>query len=183
MTCELIAVRLINGSLEIYPHRSIDTSMTPSHRADKPIQHPLLPRLVEIDRQLVPLDRRHIPIAELLVEHPVADVELRRFGGHRLRHQLALDGAALDAAAAGAVAGVGFAVADALDAVAGAGAPVAVGGLGAVGLGAGPAGGGVGGGEGAGAAGIAARRAAALAAAQAVEAGGAVGVLAAAAPA
>lgn len=145
-----------------------------SNRRHKPVQHSFLPGLVKVDRQLVALDRGHVSVAELHVEHPVAHAERRGCVGDGFGDQFALDGAALDGAAAGAVGGVGFAVADALDRVAGAGAPVAVGGLRLVGLGAGPAGGGVGVGEGA---------AARPARTDIVEARGAVGVLATAAAA
>ena len=66
-------------------------------------------------------------------------LEARGFGGGGLGDEFAFDGAALGAA---------FAVADAFDGVAGAGAPVVAGGVGLVGLGAFPAGGGIGIGEG-----------------------------------
>lgn len=82
------------------------------------------------------------------MEDAVAYLEGGGGVGDGFGHQLALDGAALHRAAAGAVAGIHLAIADALHRVAGAGAPVAVGRLGAVLLGALPARRGVGVGEG-----------------------------------
>src|SRR6185295_362135 len=73
-------------------------------------------------------------------EDAVADFEGGGAVGNRFRHQLALDGAAFHRTAAGAVARIGLAIADALHRVAGARAPVAVGRFGLVGLRASPAG-------------------------------------------
>ncbi len=107
---------------------------TSSRLLHKSIQHPLLAGAVEVDGELVAFDGGDVAVAELHVEDAVADRETRGFGGRRFRHQLAVDRAAARAA---------FAVADALDRVAGAGAPVVSGGVGAVLLGALPAGRGV----------------------------------------
>src|SRR5690606_7643341 len=134
---------------------------------DEAVEHALLAGLVEIDGQLVAVDAGDVAVAEFLVEDAVADLEGGGHVGHRLRHQLAVDGAALDRGAAGAVAGIDLAIADALDGMAGARAPVAVGRLGAVGLRPLPARRRIGVGEGA-----------ASSPASLVEARGAVGVLA-----
>lgn len=114
-------------------------AMAGSHPLNKPIQHPLLPRPVKIDRQLVALDPRHIPVAELDVEHPVADRERTRRVDLRLGDQFARDHLARRPR---------LAIADLFDLVAGAVAPVVAGGVGLVGLGALPARRGVAGGEG-----------------------------------
>ncbi|OWK23706.1 hypothetical protein AJ87_32625 [Rhizobium yanglingense] len=112
-----------------------------SNPLDKPIQHPLLPGPIKIDRQLVALDPGNIPIAEFQVEDAVAHLEAGGFGGGGFGNEFAFDGAAPGAA---------FAVADTFDRVARAGAPIVAGGVGLVGLGAFPAGGGIGIGEGVG---------------------------------
>ena len=44
----------------------------PSHPPHKAIHHPLLPRLVELDRQLVAVDGDDVAVAEFLVEDAVA---------------------------------------------------------------------------------------------------------------
>ena len=115
-----------------------------SNAGHEAVENALLAGLVEVDGQLVAVDRRDVAVAEFLVEHPVADGKEGGLGRHRLGDEFAVDGARLDRGAAGAEAGIGLAVADALDLVARAGAPVAVGRLGAVLLGALPAGRGVG---------------------------------------
>src|SRR5215211_7708498 len=68
----------------------------------KTIHHALFARLIKRDCQLIPVDRHHIAVAELLVKHPVADAEGRDRTG-RFRHQLALDGDRQAARAAGAL--------------------------------------------------------------------------------
>lgn len=101
-----------------------------THPFHKPVQHPLLPRLVEINRELVAINRRNVAVAELEVEDAVAD----RVGGGRaggLGDEFAFDGGAARAA---------LAVGNAFDGVAGAGAPVVSCGVGLVGLGTFPAG-------------------------------------------
>lgn len=142
-----------------------------SHRSHKPVQHAFLAGLVEVDGQLVAFDGRDVAIAEFLVEDAVADAEGRGLVGDGFGDQFAVDGAALYAGAAGAVARVGLAIADALDLMAGARAPVAVGRFRAVGLRALPAGRRIGVGEGAGFFGVGA---------DTVETRGAVRILAAA---
>src|SRR5690606_35500417 len=111
-----------------------------SHRRHEPVEHALLAGLVEVDRKLVALDRGDVAVAEFLVKHPVADLERRFRRRHRLGDQFTLDCATLYRRAAGAIAGIDFAIADALDRMARARAPVAVGRLVAVLLGALPAG-------------------------------------------
>src|SRR5687768_7544972 len=106
---------------------------------DEAVEHLLLAGLVEVDGELVAFDGRDVAVAEFLVEHPVAELEGGGRVGNGFRDQLALDGARLHRGAPGAVAGVGLAIADALDLVAGARAPVAVRRLGAVRLSARPA--------------------------------------------
>ena len=86
-----------------------------SRRPDKPVQHPFLPGLVEVDGQLVAFYCRDVAVAEFLVEDAVADLEGGGGVGDGFRHQLALDDAALHRAAAGAVAGIHLAITDALD--------------------------------------------------------------------
>src|ERR1700676_3824064 len=44
-----------------------------SRALDKGVHHLLVAGMLEIDRQLVVLDRAHRAVAEFLVEHPVAD--------------------------------------------------------------------------------------------------------------
>ena len=100
------------------------------HPLHKPVQHPFLPGLVEINRQLVAVDPGDVAVAEFEVEDAVADgIGGIRAGG--TGHQFAFDG--------GAAARAGFAVGDAFDLGARAGAPIVAGGVGLVGLGAFPA--------------------------------------------
>src|SRR5262245_14095395 len=62
-----------------------------SNALDEGVDHLLLPRLVEIDGELVAVDMRHAAIAEFLVEHAHADLEPHTFRGAR-RDQRAVDG-------------------------------------------------------------------------------------------
>src|SRR5262249_11148087 len=62
-----------------------------SHTLDKTIHHPLLAGFVELDRELVAVDRRDVAVAELLVKDAVADRELGD-GASRLGDELAFDG-------------------------------------------------------------------------------------------
>src|SRR6187431_1216076 len=103
-----------------------------SGRSYETVEHLLLAGLVEVDCELVAFDGGDVAVTELHVEDTVADIERGGRIGDGLCHQLALDGARLDRGATGSVAAVGLAIADALDLVAGARAPVAVGRLGAV---------------------------------------------------
>lgn len=48
-----------------------------SHPLHKPVQHPLLPRPIKVDRQLVAFDGRDVAVAELDVKDAVAEVEFR----------------------------------------------------------------------------------------------------------
>jgi hypothetical protein len=57
----------------------------------KTIHHPLLPSPIELNRQLIPVDRRHIPVAEFLMKHPVTQRE-GGDGASGFGHQLAFDG-------------------------------------------------------------------------------------------
>jgi hypothetical protein len=75
-----------------------------SHPLHKTIHHPLLPSPVELNRQLIAIDRRHIPIAELLVKHAVAQRE-GGDGAGGFGHQLAFDGERQAAGGAGFLAG------------------------------------------------------------------------------
>src|SRR5262249_57393489 len=59
-----------------------------SHTLDKTIHHPLLAGFVELDRELVAVDRRDVAVAELLVKDAVADRELGD-GASRLGDELA----------------------------------------------------------------------------------------------
>ena len=68
-----------------------------SHPLHKTIHHPLLTRLVERDRQLVAVDRRHVAVTELLVKYAVADAE-GRGGAGGFGDELALDGERLSLA-------------------------------------------------------------------------------------
>ena len=66
----------------------------------KTIHHALLPRAVELDRQLVAVDGGDVAVAEFLVEDAVAERE----GGDRaggFRHQFAFDGEGEAAGGAG----------------------------------------------------------------------------------
>ena len=118
------------------------------HPLHKPVQHPLLPGLVEIDGELVAFHGHHVAVAELHVEDAVACREVGGGVGDGFGDEFALYGAALDRFAAGAVAGVCLAIADAFDADAGARTPVLRGAGVAVLPGALPAGRGAVGGEG-----------------------------------
>src|SRR5215470_457131 len=71
-----------------------------SHPPYKTIHDLLLARLVERDRELVAVDHDHVAVAELLVEHAIADRELGGRAG-RLGDELALDGERAGAAGAG----------------------------------------------------------------------------------
>src|SRR5262249_40600878 len=63
-----------------------------SHPLDKAIHHPLLPRLVELDGELVAVDGGDVAVAEFLVEDAVADRELGD-GAGGFGDELAFDGA------------------------------------------------------------------------------------------
>src|SRR5579885_1629728 len=65
-----------------------------SHPLHKTIHHPLLPRLVEADGQLVAVDGGDVAVAELEVEDAVAD-RIGRGGAGRFGDQLAFDGQGL----------------------------------------------------------------------------------------
>ena len=71
--------------------------MKSSAALDEAVHHLLLPRLVEIDGELVAVDLGDAAIAELLMEHAHADLEPRSF--HRARrHQRSVDGDRLSGA-------------------------------------------------------------------------------------
>jgi hypothetical protein len=76
----------------------------PWHPLHKPVQHPLLPGLVEIDGELVAFDGDDVAVAEFQVEDAVADREGRRGVGDGFGDEFALDDAAAHRFAAGAVA-------------------------------------------------------------------------------
>ena len=59
-------------------------------RLHKTIHHPLFPRLVEGDGELVAGHRDHVAVAEFLVKHALADGEEGR-GAGGFGDQLALD--------------------------------------------------------------------------------------------
>src|SRR5580698_4340359 len=69
----------------------VKLGISPSYPFDERIHHTLLARLVELDRQLVAVDRGDVTVAEFLVEHAVAGRE-RRGGAGRFGDQLAFDG-------------------------------------------------------------------------------------------
>ena len=118
-------ISLIEGMCRLFPFYSS------THPLNKPIQHPLLPRLVEIDGQFVAVYRRNVAVAEFEVEDAVAD-GIGGFGARRFGYQFALDGRAAARAA--------LAVGNAFDGVTRTGAPVVSRRVGLVGLGAFPAG-------------------------------------------
>jgi len=63
----------------------------PSHPLDKTIHHALLAGAVELDGELVAVDRGDVAVAEFLVKHAVAQCEGGDRAG-RFGDQLALDG-------------------------------------------------------------------------------------------
>src|SRR5438094_9920357 len=69
----------------------------PSRTLDVAIDHALLAGLVELDHELVAVDRGHVAVAEFLVEHAIADRE-GGDGAGRFGDQLALDSERRDAA-------------------------------------------------------------------------------------
>src|SRR5271167_3088178 len=83
-------------SLELMSSKS-----SPSRPLHKTIHHALFAGAVELNRELVAVDRRDVAVAEFLVEHAVAQGEGGDSTG-RFRHQLAFDGERQAAGAAGA---------------------------------------------------------------------------------
>jgi hypothetical protein len=63
----------------------------PSRPLQKTIHHSLLPGAVELDRQLVAVDRGDVAVAKSQVEDAVAQCE-GRYGAGGFGHQLAFDG-------------------------------------------------------------------------------------------
>src|SRR5579871_5803510 len=69
----------------------ISRSRKSSHPLDEAVDHALLTRLVELDGELVAVDRGHVAVAELDVEDAVAD-RIIGDGAGRSSYELALDG-------------------------------------------------------------------------------------------
>src|SRR5262249_15987042 len=78
------------AALRRAPQDEVGGFWRPLNPLDEAVDDALLARLVELDRELVALDRDDIAVAELDVKHAVAD----RIGGHspgRFGDQLAFD--------------------------------------------------------------------------------------------
>src|SRR5689334_9993724 len=68
-----------------------DSARLSSHPLDETIHHPLLAGAVELDGQLVAVDRGDVAVAEFLMKDAVAERERRNRAG-RFGDQLAFDG-------------------------------------------------------------------------------------------
>src|SRR5262245_37580070 len=88
------------GSRSSVHGRGVCQNGSASHPPHKTIHHLLLTGLVERDGELVAVDHDDVAVAELLVEHAIADRKLGSRAG-RLGDQLALDGERAGAAGAG----------------------------------------------------------------------------------
>src|SRR5680860_1862638 len=99
--------RLPNRPTSTSHIRRATSALSASHPLDETVDHLLAPGLLEIDGQLVAVDRGHPAIAELLVENARADIDagaLRRARGH----QGPVDGQRFAARRVAALLAVGF---------------------------------------------------------------------------